>query len=678
MAKSSQMALSWIMKGHLDRSLIKATRSAAKQIDDVKKSADALGKRFSSLAGPAKKLKTAFVAGLAGAAPALMMIAKNTADSGNQFDKMSQKMGISAKKLSQLSHAANMSGVSTEQFGANILKLNQQIAAAATGNKSAQLAFKRAGVSIRDSAGKLKTADQVMLEMSNTFKKMPEGIYKSDLAMAVFGKSGADMIPLLRGGSESIKDLMNQADELGMTFSNEDAAASAEFCDNLDLLKKSAKGLTNTIGKQLVPVISPLLKSMANWISANRELISSKFAEFLEKFKASLPKIKAFLVGVFNGVVSFAKGVDTAVTAMGGWEPVLKNGAKLFATIQAIKFAKWVHGTAKAVIALGRSFKTLIPVVIRFGLALMANPIGLVITGIAALIAAGYLLYKNWDKVVKFLKGLWDGVKKYFTDKFSSITSAFDQGFIQGIMTLCEEFNPVSLIADAIDGIFKYFTSVSLIDEGKKLMKSFGDGLMNMWDSMKNGIISAVTGWIPDWLKSGVVSAGKVIGIIDETPKIDAHHANGAIVRHRQIAEIGEGGAEAVIPLTKPARGKQLLMQSAKIMGLNVKPVADSNAYAASKNLTNSHITQKINVVTPENNGFSLIDELTNGLAQTINNNNQKTSFSPSFNPVINITGVSNSDDIEKKLKKILDEQKRNFMKEFENYNYQRKRVGVF
>ena len=715
------MMLSWVMKGKTDPSLIKAARETAKHIDSIKKSAGSLGKQFKFLSGPIKAMKTAMIGSVAGTIPALMLIAKNTAASGDQFDKMSQKAGISAKTLSQLSHAANMNGVSTEQFGANILKLNQQIASAATGNKSAQLAFKRAGVNIRDSAGKLKTADQVMLEMSDTFKKMPEGIYKSDLAMAVFGKSGADMIPLLQGGSESMKNLMNQADELGMTFSNEEAVAGAEFCDSLDLLKKSARGLTNTIGKQLIPVITPLIQSLAKWITANRELISNKIAEFLEKFKAVLPQIKDFLTGIWNGI-------NKTADAMGGWTPILKYSGELFLGIKSIQFAGWLKTTGKAAIGLSKSFKKVIPVLFRFGLALFANPIGLVIAGIAALVAAGYFLYKNWDKIVAYIKNMWNGVKNFFSEKFASITKLFDDGFINGILNLLKNFNPVTLVMNAIDGIFKYFSGISLIDAGAKFIKSFGDGIVNTWESIKRAVIDTFTGWMPGWLKSGFKTVGVDVDAVRANAgvDVDAHHANGAIVRHRQIAEIGEDGPEAVIPLTKPARGKQLLMQSAKIMGLNLNPVADNSAYSTAKNLTSSPVTQKINVIASktdysgasepfidvnnfirnttefitnaqknagdffsnaqkklsslitENRNFSLIDELTNGLAQTINNNNQKTSFSPSFNPTITINGVSNSDEIEKKLKKILDEQQRSFMREFENYNHLRKRVGVF
>lgn len=721
MARSSNMILSWIVRGRLDRSLIRATREAAQSIDNIKKSASAVGKQFNFLAGPIKTVKTAMIGSIAGTIPAMMLLAKNTATSGDQFDKLSLKTGISSKTLSQWSHAANMSGVSTEQFSANILKLNHQMAAAAQGNKAAQLVFKRAGVSIRDSAGKMKTADQVMLEMSNTFKKMPQGIYKADLAMAIFGQSGANMIPLLQGGSDSIKDLIKQSDELGMTFSNDEAKASAEFCDSLDILKTSVKGLTNTIGKQLIPVITPLLQSMAKWISSNRELIKTKVAEFLEDFKAVLPQIKDFLMGVFTGI-------NNTAVALGGWTPLLMNSGKLFLAIKAIQFASWLKVTSKAVLMLGKSFIRAIPIVIQFGMALLANPIGMVIAAIAALVAAGYFLYKNWDKVVIFIKDMWKGLKTFFTDTFKKITSLFDDGFINGILNLLNSFSPVLLIMDAIDEIFNYFTGISLIDEGSKLIKSFGDGIVNTWQLIKSSVIDVFTGWIPDWVKSGMKTVGVDVdavrasaGLADSSvPTVDAHHANGAIVRRRQIAEVGEDGPEAIIPLTKPARARPLLIKSAEILGLRVIDKNSSNIGSVSplpsQLLTGGNMGLLSNVITsfdkivkpqikglnnfakgisniftninnPQQNnsnqfdnllpesGKTIIDEMIKLLSKRDNNHS---SFSPTFSPNITINCSSNVDEVEKHVQKALRQSQTDFKKSLNDFLYNQKRIGVF
>ncbi|MGT3569113.1 hypothetical protein ACVQH5_29360, partial [Klebsiella pneumoniae] len=119
---------------------------------------------------------------------------------------------------------------------------------------------------------------------------------------------------------------------------------------------------------------------------------------------------------------------------------------------------------------------------------ILSTPIGWMLAGIAALVAAGYALYQNWDAVVAGLSAAWDGLKAYLAGVWASITAAFDGGFIQGITQLLIEFAPATHIARAIDAVFEYFTGISLIDEGTKLVTSFVDG-------MNSGLV-AVQGWI--------------------------------------------------------------------------------------------------------------------------------------------------------------------------------------
>lgn len=492
MAKSSEMNLMWNFAGKVNPNLIKSAQSVAKNINDIKKAGAGTSKVFSSITSKIGSLTKYLSFGvLAGGAPSLMMIAKNTANAADEFKKFSERTGISAKVLSQWTHAANMNGLSNQEFSQSVEYMNKMISDAAQGSQQAMIAFQRAGVNIRDASGQLKTADQVMMEASDTFAKMPEGIYKSSLAMAMFGKSGSRMVALLQNGSASIQDFMKEADKIGVTFSDEDAAAAAEFNDNLDLLKKSVQGVSYSIGKQLYPLISPLIKSFSEWVSTNRELISSKVAEWIGKIKDNLPTIKRMVIDAYTAISTMAKSVNNIAQAMGGWETVLKYLVGAFVSIKGIQLASWMFGAGKAVAMFGKSLLTIIPVLIKFGVALLANPIGLVVAGIAALIVAGYALYKNWDTVVAWVEDLWGSVKNFFSSTFSDITSAFDKGFLSGLIEIVKKFNPVSLIANAINLVFKYFTGIDLIDAGKAFIQSFVNGFMSKWNGLKKSITSA-------------------------------------------------------------------------------------------------------------------------------------------------------------------------------------------
>ncbi|WP_392559355.1 hypothetical protein [Orbus mooreae] len=643
MAKKADMKLQWTFGGKVDPNLIAAAKAVKANIDNIKKAGGNVSKSLSTVTSKAGSLvKYLSFGALAGGVPSLMLIAKGAADAANNFKDLSDQTAISVQSLSEWSHAASMNGLSNEEFIGSVKFLNKTLSGAAQGSQQAIIAFKRAGVNIYDSAGKIKNADQIMLEASDTFKKMPEGIYKSSLAMALFGNSGNKMVSLMQGGSAAINELRKEAQDLGIAFTDADASAGAEFNDSLNILKKSVQGVSFSIGKQLYPIITPLVKEISTWVKENRALISSKVSEWINKIKDNLPAMKKFIVDTYSSIKTFITAVDNVVTSLGGWGTVLKVIAGAFIAIKAIQLTSWVIDVIKVVGLFGKSLLTVIPVIIKFGLALLANPVGLVIAGIAALIAAGYLLYENWDTVCAWIENIWNKVKDFFSSTFSEITAAFDEGFITGIMTLLTKFNPLSLIAKAIDSVFEYFTGISLIDEGGKFIQSFADGIISTWQSIKDSIVDTVTGWIPDWMKSGASAIG---GSLSSAWGSLTGYANGGLITHHQVAQLGEDGPEMVIPLTK-SNGPNLLFQAVKIMGLsNTKPNAET-----------------------------IVGQISKGTTQ---NNTHSSSFSPSFNPNITIN-CTRQDDIMPRLNETLDNQRRAFEDMFNSMMNKNRRVGAF
>lgn len=656
MAKSAEMKLQWNFSGKVDPNLIAAAKAVTTNINNIKKAGSSVTKSLGAVTSKVGSLVKYLSFGtLAGGVPSLMLIAKGAANAANEFKDLSDQTGVSVQSLSEWSHAASMNGLANEEFIGSVKYLNKTLSSAAQGNQQALLVFKRAGVSIYDASGKIKTADEIMLSASDTFAKMPEGIYKSSLAMAMFGNNGNKMVSLMQGGSGAIKDLAQEARELGITFNQADANAGADFNDSLSILKKSIQGVSFSIGKQLYPLITPLVKSISQWVKENRELISSKVAEWIEKFKSQLPAIKKFIIETYTSIKNFAITVDNVVQSLGGWNTVLKVVMGAFVAIKAIQIGSWVLNVAKVVGVFGKSLISIIPIIIKFGLALLANPIGLVVVGITALIAAGYLLYKNWDTVVKWIENIWLSVKEFFKSTFSDITAAFDEGFVSGLMAMIKKFNPLSLIITAIDSVLKYFTGISLIDEGGKFIQSFADGIVNTWKSIKDGIVDAVTGWVPDWMKSGASAIGSSIS---STWDGLTGYANGGLVTHHQVAQLAEDGPEMVIPLTK-SHGPQLLLQAAKMMGMNKDLMSPS-----------SSIRQ-----TGKSHSKDVIRELSGSV---INRDQRTSTISPVFSPTITIqTTQESAQALKNELKSVLDQKQREFESMFTNMVNKQKRIGV-
>lgn len=226
----------------------KAAHIAAKNMEGIQKQAAKAGKAIGAM----------FVAGVGTAS----VLVKQAIDSADAMSKMSQSAGVGMKTLSELDYAAKLSGLSTEQLATSLNRLNKNIMDTAAGTGEAQKAFTALGISVKDSDGNLKSSDQVMADVADRFAKMEDGAGKTALAIQIFGKAGASMIPMLNQGSEGINKLREEAVALGASLDSDAGRAAEHFNDNLSRLNTAKKGLANTVMMQLLPTLTNLTDRM--------------------------------------------------------------------------------------------------------------------------------------------------------------------------------------------------------------------------------------------------------------------------------------------------------------------------------------------------------------------------------------------------------------------------------
>ena len=184
---------------------------------------------------------------------------KSSIDSADALDEMAQRTGIAVESLSLLVPAAELSAVSTEKFEAGLKKLATGMLEAATGSEASAQNFEALGVAVQNQDGTLRDSEQVLLDLADRFQAMPDGAEKAALAVDIFGKAGAEMIPFLNQGREGIGALKQEAAELGLQLSADTAAQAGNFNDALDKLKLA----TQSIGNQIIASLLPALNDMA-------------------------------------------------------------------------------------------------------------------------------------------------------------------------------------------------------------------------------------------------------------------------------------------------------------------------------------------------------------------------------------------------------------------------------
>ena len=259
----------------------------------------------------------ALAAGAVIAGAALAAAVKNAVDRADELSKLSQKIGISTEALSGLSYAAELSDVSLQQLQGGITRLVRSQQDAASGMGDLGDTFKAIGVSVVDASGKLRDADAVLLDLADVFNKLPDGAEKTALAVDVFGRAGADLIPLLNSGSRGIRGMTDEAQELGLILDSETGKAAEAFNDNLTRLKSSAFGLTTELTSSLLPALVSITDTMVDLVKASKTAFSREglFADDFFSFDSgAIAQMQRDQEEKASPAVSFIDGSDLPST----------------------------------------------------------------------------------------------------------------------------------------------------------------------------------------------------------------------------------------------------------------------------------------------------------------------------------------------------------------------------
>jgi TP901 family phage tail tape measure protein len=253
----------------------------------------------------------AITAAVGGAAYEFVKLTRETINTADEISKAAVKIGISTEELSRLRYAADLSGLSFEQLQKGLLVLNRNMAGIGGESKKVSTAFAQLGIETRNADGSLKSSTEVLKELADAFAQMPDGAEKSALAMAVLGKSGADLIPLLNGGAAELAKLTEEADKFGIVIDTETGLKAEQFNDNLDRLQGAFGALATRVAAELLPH----LVDFTEWLIKNQgEIVQS------------VGNLGNFVAGVSRMASAVANGVAWMEERFG----------RLFRTISAI------------------------------------------------------------------------------------------------------------------------------------------------------------------------------------------------------------------------------------------------------------------------------------------------------------------------------------------------------
>ena len=185
---------------------------------------------------------------------------KGAVDMLDMLDDLSEKTGIATESLAALRYAGEVVGTPIEALATGVRKLSINMSAAAGGGKEQAAAFQAIGVAFKNLDGSLRGSDAVLGDIASKFASFRDGPEKAALAVELFGKAGADMIPLLNKGSAGMEELRTEAERLGVVFSGGLAAQAADFNDNIKKIQLSGQAFATTVAGELLPTLNELAR----------------------------------------------------------------------------------------------------------------------------------------------------------------------------------------------------------------------------------------------------------------------------------------------------------------------------------------------------------------------------------------------------------------------------------
>ena len=367
---------------------------SAQQMKAVGAAVQEAGSKVEAAGKKLQGISTAASGALAG----LVGLGYKAMQTGDELNTLSQQTGLSTYEIQKMQYAADLVDVSFEDITAALKKMKSKMDPT---NKT----FQQLGVYVTDAYGNLRDADDVFYDTIKALSQIENETERDQVAMELFGKSADQLAGIVDDGGAALKEYGQQALDLGLIMKSETIDALNETNDIITATKGELQGSLAQLGATLAKNLTPLIEKASDLIGK----VSERLRKLTPQQTETIMKILA------------------VVAAIG---PVLTIGGKL------------ISGIGTIISVLG----TVIGV--------LGGPLTL---AIAAVVAAGVLLYKNWDKVKETAIKVKDGVVTAFNAIKTGVQNAITavQTKIDALKAKFEELkNKVTSIWDTIKGIF--------------------------------------------------------------------------------------------------------------------------------------------------------------------------------------------------------------------------------
>lgn len=408
-----------------------------KAAEDAKKAESALGRFKAGLSGVSDKLK-AFSEKTAEMAQKTRAMSAAAAGALTAIGGLAYKAAQNADDLNTLAKQTGFTTAELQkmQYAADRIDVSMETITGAAARMTKQLGsnedkFASLGVATRDVNGNFRSTSDIFFDTVKALSQIQNETERDTVAMDIFGRSANELAGVIDDGGAALKDFGKEAENAGLIMSQDTLDGLNEVNDEIDRLKAQGTAALAKAGATALQALQPVLEKVMNAIAKVLEYISNLSPKTMEIILIVLAAVAAI-----SPLLSLISGLSMAFS-------------------------------------------------------LLASPVGIVIAIIAALVAIGVVLYKNWDTITAKAKEMWENIKAEW-EEFKTTTKATFEEIGNNLKAKWESIkaNVVNTVESIKQSIVDKFNSAKATV--LNVFDSIKDGIQNKIDAAKDFVHNAI------------------------------------------------------------------------------------------------------------------------------------------------------------------------------------------
>lgn len=395
-------------------------------VGDTSNLRKSLGKGTRQIGAFAKKAAKVGAAGVAALGAAAVAGAAKVASFGDDIAKSARKAGLGVEQFQELRFAFKQGGVEAGTFDTAVQKFNKRLGESATMGGTADEAFERLGISLRDADGNVRSASGAMDEVLPKLANIQSDAERAAIAGDMFGqRAGPELAAALADGGKGIDAARQKAQDLGIVMSESATKKAEKFTDAFDDLKQSALGLLRGgltpmmgwLADDAMPFIQseviPRLKEFGKWLGPRLEAAAQNVITFFQGkvipafqrlsdwWDTNGPAVVAHVDRVWSTLQTLGRVVGTVIGTVTGW------------------LSKFGDSSSEQTKAAGEAFQR--------ARRIIESAIDAVTAIFKFFVATAEAIWRTWgDTILRFLKEIWSSVEQVINGALKVIEGVFE------------------------------------------------------------------------------------------------------------------------------------------------------------------------------------------------------------------------------------------------------------